>query len=928
MDIPQPETHDDAFKRRIRMVVALFATAVQNVPLNSSATRAQDDPVEKIHDAIQSVFQDTPRLEFSESGNHLVVGDRFFEKQDPEMPKIEEFLSVLNRQQIRRLVFEKGMDIDELKAFVDMLRFSPEDSETATLIEGLCGSEHMPHILVETATDRRPREKSETRDSQNRRAEFGRAEFLTMVQTLNRVLEPQRKDLVARQLAESIAARQKRDRILVLTRKPDTDFGRTLFDNLVHAMDDAAFDETVEEIQAMIAESEEAIRNPRPENPVNSMIAEQEHLKAAVNALRDSRKGAGDGTQTVASGGEEREKSVAENGIQRRKEGIQQILLGNDEPLGDDMVMGAIPEMIGHLYEQKKDPLAERLILRVYQGFQAREPKTQLLAAEILVKIFEVSLRGGHAEGAKKIFSKLSQGITGETYPPFCLEKIFIQLQQLSCALIRENRFSDALCILDFLRDPCRESTDKHSDAGIGAEKALAQAAADNIVDLLVRHLLNSDRDVRDGASAVLIHFGKFCVNRLLGILNESEDKIERIRVLRVITDIGKEALPAIIERIRKDNPWYFTRNLIILLGRVGADDDAKLLEPFFSHEDLRIQGEVITSLLAIGGKHRGPLLLSALEVVDKSLKPNVATLLGALDYAPAVDPLLELLSNRPEDMTDVRADLEEKICLALGRIATPDVIACLEMLSNPMIGASEFRNTPHKVQAAAALAINMIREKWERQTDTSMNTVPPETPEIVPGTFGKGGFDTLSKALDAGRSSSEFVAAPKDEKPFETVMANTLPYASNGNHQELKIIQNGPKIAKHPRLRSSFRIDKKDPLQKALQMPAEPESLSPSKSPAVEISHRSAKPEKRDAFDRIDWKTPFPTSPPEQNKSLEKLRPKAEQSDLVGKVTLIPGSKSVQAPLERRKPPEPTIGLKTKIPGAGMPSSKPKKGS
>ena len=67
----------------------------------------------------------------------------------------------------------------------------------------------------------------------------------------------------------------------------------------------------------------------------------------------------------------------------------------------------------------------------------------------------------------------------------------------------------------------------------------------------------------------------------------------------------------------------------------------------FCSMKTDRVRMEALKSIVQIGGKQRGPLLLSVLPKADDQFKLNIIETLGNVKCAEAVPDLLDLLKKR-----------------------------------------------------------------------------------------------------------------------------------------------------------------------------------------------------------------------------------------------------------------------------------------
>jgi HEAT repeat protein len=203
-------------------------------------------------------------------------------------------------------------------------------------------------------------------------------------------------------------------------------------------------------------------------------------------------------------------------------------------------------------------------------------------------------------------------------------------------------------------------------------------------------------------------------LNRLLEILQNSDDSSERVLVLNLIAEIGPVATQIIVDKIDPNAPWFYLRNLLRLLGKIGKEEHARVLEPLLFHEDQRVQREALKGISNIGGNTRGKILLDALSKCDDLFKASIVATLGSLKYRSALLPLMDLFRAKLSVPDEVKFDLQEKICLALGNIGDKEALPFLTEISKQK-GFLGFRSYSPAVKTAAVKAIGRIMSKGEQ---------------------------------------------------------------------------------------------------------------------------------------------------------------------------------------------------------------------
>ncbi|MFW6334652.1 MAG: HEAT repeat domain-containing protein [Desulfosalsimonas sp.] len=193
-------------------------------------------------------------------------------------------------------------------------------------------------------------------------------------------------------------------------------------------------------------------------------------------------------------------------------------------------------------------------------------------------------------------------------------------------------------------------------------------------------------------------------VERLLDRLYDSRDMQERFSAMREIEKIGQPAVKSIVQRINQGGPWYFIRNMTLLLGRIGDENQLEALEPLVCHPDSRVQLEAVKSIQAINGQNAGPVLLKKIEEVDPELVGYIISVLGALRCREAGPYLVELLeSKQPGLSRRVRDDIRAKACEALGRLGAQEAVPVLEKIVRKK---GFIKGYPEHIRSAASKAL------------------------------------------------------------------------------------------------------------------------------------------------------------------------------------------------------------------------------
>lgn len=205
-------------------------------------------------------------------------------------------------------------------------------------------------------------------------------------------------------------------------------------------------------------------------------------------------------------------------------------------------------------------------------------------------------------------------------------------------------------------------------------------------------------------------------IQGLLGRLLASPERKERTRIIEAVVDTGPAALVVITRQITPDTPWYYLRNLILIIGRIGTKEHLPLLEPLLTHDDFRIQREAFNAVYQIGGESRGDLLLESLDQAQDPTKILIVSMLGNLRHRPARRALTELLhSSTSIAQAPVRNRLQERICAALARMGDAEALpALLEITRETKEKSPTFAPNVREAAAKAVATLGQVKATSE----------------------------------------------------------------------------------------------------------------------------------------------------------------------------------------------------------------------
>lgn len=724
--------------------------AVTNIRLYPPASDIIQRSIDRLHKTLEALLAEVPEVDFAESEKNLLVGGEPLPEKDQQKPQVRSFLSLMLDLGIRSLVFSSGVTREEISAFLGILGKPAQQMGGAGGLKQLVSAAGISHIsidekiYVQMDPDRQILSGLDISDEDLVRVLVGEQpaspEILEQVRQLAaepqwfaRVFElgaqhlirqyrddktadistllgavidslhdlsDQDRQEIGRHIVDALADMDASVLLAVLTRGPDKILGPKMFEKHVRRMDPDRFEALAKRLEQMRAEADKGRYEERQSEAVRQWAQ-------WLGRLRQDASFSGSDGQTADAAA----KSAPSSRPEVLKEALARIMKGETAPFADDLIAGAMPAVISQLLDKAKQETAAALIDRMGEALLAGAPEVQKAAARIMAEIDERLEAGNRLEEQIALSKKLVQWIRQENEISEEYRAVTRRLERLSRRVIEETQDPrEAGHILEayyMIRDG-RLTKDEAIQAL--AANMLQNVSTDHILDILLRESGKKQPQTDAGTDDIytLVILGSTTVERLLDRLRDSQNMSERNRIVQAVSRMGKAAVGPVVERLGQDGPWYYLRNLALLLGRIGEEDQIEVLEPLLSYPDYRVQLEAVKSIQAINGSNAGDVLLKHADAVDPQLSGYVISVLGALRHEAAVPYLINVLTSKRVGRSKAeREEIRVKACEALGRIRAAEAVSVLEKIVRTR---GFFRGDPESVRAAAVKALANIK--------------------------------------------------------------------------------------------------------------------------------------------------------------------------------------------------------------------------
>ncbi len=715
----------------------ILNTAIKNVRLYPPTSAAIINTIERLHLAFLDMFALEAPIIFAESEKNLLICGKPLDQKDQERFQVTALLNILLSFGMKSITFDIGLEKAELSAFLELLSRKPESVKSEGGLLKIMDENNVRHIYLDqkvyVTIDKDQKIISSLDITDDQITQFFMQTHPELAGDAKKLQEMMKDPEWLSQTFQAGLSQMMRQKEALSNVELSENLEKmiALMDKVAGSLDEKDRDKVSQHIgESIVSADHDMTKQLTTQNIehlfggmlLQYLVSELGEVKSVAartsNAgVSDGKQGDGSGSGSGFTGGEGSAGAVrpGKDDYQSQMNALKQMLkaqLKSDEKgLLNTSLMSVLPKIIEQLIVQKEDETMETITSRLLKNLLSEDVEVRNQASKGLADIFETLPLQRKNELIERISAALMNWIKLETLTSPAYVKICNSLQQFVQDLIRKGRFGETIPILDVFSDIHAGVLEKNVTIREISSEVIRNLATEEHQALLFKEYHSNKQNKQAEAGKILVRFGDFILERLLDNVQKVADSDERVRIMRLIIEMGQKAVPFVRKQISKDASWYYLRNLAYILGHIGNEESANALKPLLLHENERLRMEALKSVYRTGGKDRGQLLLSVLPQVDDQFKRNIIETLGNAKCVDAVPDLLKMLKTRSAIAPSFRADLEEKICIALGAIGSPEAIPALSEIAESK-SFLRIGNYPQKVKIAAGMALISIRKK------------------------------------------------------------------------------------------------------------------------------------------------------------------------------------------------------------------------
>ena len=714
-------------KQKALDALIVVNTAIKNMRLYPANSTKVVNIVDRLHNAFLDMLKKKAPLVFERSEHGVLFCGKPLVDEDEEKWQVSAFAKILAELNIENAFFEQELSKEELSRFLEILAKKPDNLRGDDSLQKLLKQKNISHILFNKKDGLANNSLLSPDDLANdkiinffirtsRKADDD-------IQKIEQVAE--KTDYLLQIFNSRLADIMKQKNVLPAEKISENLKSMLSFmSKITNSLDKNEQDKISQEIGKSVSLLEPSVKNILKKQMVLNLfrgsltqyfedetagIEEEQIKQEAVKVVfyQDEEK--------IIEKKAQVPKAAPPSPAAQLKGNLRLFLDGDDNAFTDASLMSSLPELFRQLNTEKEHETMALLISKLANNLSAKNEQQRSLSAAALADVLDSLTAERRTKLIERLSARLASWIKSETLSTAAYKKICENLKDLIQNFIQEGRFAEALPILDAFSSISTGLIEKNDKAHEISLNIIRSLASENNISALLKifNRYKNNPEIQHEAGSVLVRLGDTAMNRLLDILQAKTDSDERVRIMKLFMGLGSRAIPAVRERLIKPAPWYYLRNMAYILGHIGNEASAEALKHLLTNENQQLRNEALKSIYKTGGAKRGALLLEALPQADDQFKIEIIEALGNAKSVEAVPELIKMLEERTAVDASLRDELEEKICVALGSIGSPEALPLLKKISGATfsLGLSRYSK---KAKLAASIAVISINNKLE----------------------------------------------------------------------------------------------------------------------------------------------------------------------------------------------------------------------
>jgi hypothetical protein len=348
-------------------------------------------------------------------------------------------------------------------------------------------------------------------------------------------------------------------------------------------------------------------------------------------------------------------------------------------------------------------------------GLRSERSNLRLKAAQTLVGVSRWAETPGLPPGGEGALAEaLRAHFAWEPDPP--IHRLTTEaMETLLVALVQRGEFGHVISDLQELEGLCAFLEEQHPWRNDALARLRAALLRRELLDATIAHAFTLEREqmVRE-VFPYLEFLGEPVARYLVGRLGDENDRARRGRMVEAVRRMGAAALPALLEALTS-SAWYLVRNALTLMPDLGDAGCMPAVLPLLRHPEPRVRRTAVRALWKLGGPAAEPHLLALMKSVDAGTMQEILFALGQLRSEAGLPQVMDLARDK-RVVEQIRIQALETLGTISSPQAMPVLLECLRRRGffgggeQPVIRLAAAKallvlDTPEAIQALQRLA-------------------------------------------------------------------------------------------------------------------------------------------------------------------------------------------------------------------------------
>ncbi len=322
------------------------------------------------------------------------------------------------------------------------------------------------------------------------------------------------------------------------------------------------------------------------------------------------------------------------------------LIQASKKPLNSPEIIEAVARRITRLFSQGDTANAQILLKHIAEGTLSPAPA---IKEQSLISLSLLS-ENARAENHKEMLSLISQSLVRwlEQETELLSGYDFICSQLAACLekLISMGCYQHVSYLTPPIKDITTGTNKKQKIQHQCVSRVFNRITQTHYLEQLTDSYLGREPEQTQAAKSLLTVYGSKSTPYLLEILKENQIKKDRFMLLEILQNQGQEAISPLLSCLHSRPPWYLIRNIILLISLLKDETLYSHVKPYLSHEDIRVQQEVVHFLATMDKTSRTDRLLEAVTICGDETKPQIIRILSPLKEARVHKTMQGIIKN------------------------------------------------------------------------------------------------------------------------------------------------------------------------------------------------------------------------------------------------------------------------------------------